>query len=147
MGFGTPRAINEHPAFTEGGRRGDRHENVGPGVDEWYEETGEGTSTWNLCENCAPDESGVPSQNFTTGYQNLEVQNPGEPMGGPAFGGGVAMPLEVFSRDEHGDVDYADMHCAECGTGLVHEGDKHTPSAEVNQDGRFLSPQWLHQGR
>ena len=85
-----------HPAFDPSGRPGDRFENVGPGVDEWYASTDQGTSTWDLCEVCAPAHRKTPHQ-----YENIQAYGFGspnrdasqgtiyEPTGGPGIGGGV----------------------------------------------------------
>ena len=140
--------VEGHPAFDPEGRSGDRFENVGPGVDEWYGSTDEGTSTWDLCENCAPDETGAPSQNFSDTYQNIQAYgfgSPGrdrsqgsvrEPMGGPAIGGGVAHP--EYGPEEGGGPDAGSGYaCDECGTPLT--GDMHH---QPQQDARLASQQW-----
>ena len=153
----TQHSGRDHPAFSAYGRPGDRFENIGPGVDEFHERTGEGSTTWDLCENCAPDESGRPSQNFTDSYQNLQHSGAttpsfdregGEPYYGPAPGGGVVAPLPYFSRDEEGGVDMAELTCTECGTGIIHEGGTDPSGARYPSteyvDGRLASQQWLH---
>ena len=132
----TQHSGRDHPAFSAYGRPGDRFENVGPGVDEWYASTDQGTSTWDLCEDCAPAHRKTPHQ-----YENIQAYGFGspnrdasqgtiyEPMGGPAVGGGVAHPDYVSEG----------YTCDECGTPLT--GEMHHPSA-TRQDSRLASQQW-----
>jgi|SaaInlV_100m_DNA_2_1039680.scaffolds.fasta_scaffold167749_1 hypothetical protein len=34
--------------------KGQRYENTGEAVDEWYEDIGEGSSTFDICDSCRP---------------------------------------------------------------------------------------------
>jgi len=139
-----------HPAFDSSGRRGDRFENVGPGVDEWHASTDQGTSTWDLCEECEPGNVGAgqpPRQ-----YENLQAYGFGspnrdasqgtvyEPTRSPGIGGGVAHP--EYGPEEGGGPDAGPgYHCDECGTPLT--GDMHHPDDLIRvRDARLASQQW-----
>ena len=64
-----PRIYNSGPA--------------GGDVDQWYEKTGEGTSSWDVCKSCARELEGALISDLRSNKDNYELIQHGEKKGFP----------------------------------------------------------------
>lgn len=87
-----------------------RVENLGKNVDEWWEEVGEGSSTHDVCSECAE----ILDMDPHAFDEELQPYN-GDPQGDAGWGGDVDHP----SYGEY-DIDY---NCEACGAKLTADDD------------------------
>lgn len=87
-------------------KKGFRVENLGPEVDKWCEETGNGSSTYDVCYDCHEELEMNP---FAYDYKLVPYGN-GEPVGSLGWGGDVDHPPYSDELIKH--------ECAVCGANL-----------------------------
>lgn len=87
-----------------------RYENTGSNVSDWCTETGEGSTTHDICAECAVD---FERDSLADEGDKLELFGRGEPRG---YGGWVG---DV----EHPHYDWTEYHCAICGRELDEDVD------------------------
>ncbi len=83
-----------------------RVENLGNNVSEWYEETGEGTSTHDVCNNCHEELEQDPKC-----FNEQLVPYNGDPQGDEGWSGDSARP----------DYDDSGYNCEVCGVLLTED--------------------------
>ena len=106
-------------------RYGDRYENCGDAVMDWYENTGggEGTSTFDICDKCIGDRG---NELLTKGIRNVIPYGSDEPVGEALISGVVRPPYT--DRGDCGNVfpamiDMGWYRCASCDVILVDRED------------------------
>ena len=110
-----PRIYNSGPA--------------GGDVDQWYEKTGEGTSSWDVCKSCARELEGALISDLRSDEDNYELIQRGEKKGFPdlskfkfepygGYGSGDEPDGELDGGCEHPPYSDEEYDCNCCGKRL-----------------------------